>query len=546
METHSFAQRSVQQWLLYALPATCLSASYLIYKHRRSLYAWAYQLIAKVPRPPGRAYISGNFAPVEDELLEELELVGGKLPEGLDGCYVRAGPNPFFKPVAGYHWFDGDGMVHLVRLRNGKATYCNRFIETERLKQEREINRPLFVRFGDMCGLRGLAIILLVKLGQAIGALKYLKGIGTANTSLAYHAGRLLALHEGDLPYGVGISCNGLVETMGRLLMPESWRNNFTAHPKLDPENGELLFIGYKIDAKPYLSAGIMDVYGNLVRQWNIHIPRPVMMHDMGATERYLVLLDTPLCFDPEAMIKENTVPFKFRKELPSRIGLLRRDQPSCPEGFADVEWFKIPGPGFHVFHISTSWEEPNGDVKIYLCQMDEIDLNMDGMKNSEPPYLTEYTLSPSTGVARRRRMSMVPVEFPVINPSKATRKCKWSWMAVMDESAEVPTMTGLAKMDLEAATGTDACVAMIKYPPGVFGGEASFVPRTGATVEDDGYLVAYVYDSKADVSYMNIYNALTMSPTPVASLRMPRRVPYGFHGTWVTEEQIKKQVMWV
>ncbi|GIL45175.1 hypothetical protein Vafri_2503 [Volvox africanus] len=106
--------------------------------------------------------------------------------------------------------------------------------------------------------------------------------------------------------------------------------------------------------------------------------------------------------------------------------------------------------------------------------------------------------------------------------------------------------MNGLAKMDLEAAPGTDACVAMIKYPPGVTGGEAVFVPRTGATVEDDGYLVVYVYDSKADMSYMNIYNALTMSPTPVASLRMPRRVPYGFHGTWVTEEQLKKQVMWV
>ncbi|GIL78894.1 hypothetical protein Vretimale_112 [Volvox reticuliferus] len=546
MGSNTFAQRSAPQWLLYAVPAACLSASYLIYSNRRTLYAWAYQLIAKVPKPAGKAYLSGNFAPVSDELLEELEIVEGKVPEGLNGCYVRTGPNPFFKPVAGYHWFDGDGMLHLVRLRDGKASYCNRFVETERLQQERQAGRPLFVRLGDMFGLRGLALILLVRLGRAVGVLDNSKGLGTANTALVYHAGRLLTLNEGDLPYGVRITCNGVVETMGRLLMQETWGNNFTAHPKLDPQNGELLFIGYKLDSKPYLSAGIMDVYGNLVRQWNIDIHRPVMMHDMAATEQYLVILDLPLCFDPEAMIKEKSLPFKLRNELPSRIGLLRRDHPSCPTGFADVQWFTLPGPSFMAFHVAASWEEPNGDVKVFACQMNELDLSLHHLTRAEYGLLTEYTLSPSTGVAKLRQMTKVPGDFPVINPSKATRKCKWCWMATPDHNASPLAFLGIAKMDLEAAPGTDACVAMINYPPGMFGGEAVFVPRAGTTVEDDGYLVVYVYDTKADTSYMNIYCARTMSSTPIASLRMPRRVPYGFHGTWVTEEQIKKQVMWV
>ncbi|GIL58133.1 hypothetical protein Vafri_12967 [Volvox africanus] len=336
-----------------------------LWDKRILLFSWAYQFIAKVPRPAGTAYLSGNFAPVLDELLEELELVEGKLPEGLDGCYIRTGPNPFLKPFAGYHWFDGDGMLHLVRLHNGKASYCNRFVETERLKQERKAGLPIFLRFGDVYGLRGLVLSVLFLLCCVVGILDMNKGIGTANTALVYHAGRLLALHEGDLPYGIRILSNGRVETMGRMRMQESWISHFTAHPKLDPQNGELLFIGNKPESKPHLSAGIMDMYGKLVRQWNIDFPPRPMLHDMGVTERYLVILDMPICFDLEDLVKGTSLPFKFRKELPIRIGLLRRDQPSCLEGFADVQWFQLPGPSFIALHVATSWEEPNGDVKV-------------------------------------------------------------------------------------------------------------------------------------------------------------------------------------
>ncbi|KXZ51784.1 hypothetical protein GPECTOR_11g228 [Gonium pectorale] len=102
------------------------------------LLTWFYDSIARASRPSmsGKAYLSGNFAPVDEELFEEeLQVENGELPEGLEGVYVRTGPNPFFKPVAGYHWFDGDGMLHAVRLRGGKASYCNRFVKTERLAQ---------------------------------------------------------------------------------------------------------------------------------------------------------------------------------------------------------------------------------------------------------------------------------------------------------------------------------------------------------------------------------------------------------------------------
>ncbi|GLC54223.1 hypothetical protein PLESTB_000836900 [Pleodorina starrii] len=541
----AFPQPSTSKWLLYAVPAACLTTSYMIYTQRRTLFGWVYGLAAKNPKPAGQAYLSGNFGPVHEELLEEVQVVEGKLPEGLEGCFVRNGPNPFFKPAGGYHWFDGDGMLHLVRIRDGRASYCNRFVDTERLRQERAAGRPLFMRLGDMYGVRGLALLVLNKLGLRIGAMTTANGAGTANTALVYHAGRLLALHEGDLPYAVRILCSGLMETMGRLRVDPSWNRSFTAHPKRDPVNGELMFLGYSVETKPYVKMGIMDEQGRMTRQWAVELPRPVMMHDMAATERYLVVLDLPLCFEPEAMVKDKTVPFKLRKDFPSRIGLLRRDQPSCPEGPAEVQWFEFP-TGFMAFHVANAWDEANGDVKVYACQMDDLTLDLEVMQDRELARLTEYTLSPSTGTATSRRLTEVVGDFPVVHPGKATRPCKWSYVAVMDGTSCMPAFTGIAKMDLGAAPGTDACVGMVKYPAGTLGGEAVFVPRDGATAEDDGYLVVYVYDDKENASYMNVYDARSMASTPLASLRMPRRVPYGFHGTWVTEEQLKKQLHWI
>ncbi|KAG2454857.1 hypothetical protein HYH02_000688 [Chlamydomonas schloesseri] len=577
--------------LYYAAPIACAATTALLFTARKDIITWVYNAIAKSgTKKAGKAYLSGNFGPVPDELFaEDLTVVEGKLPTGLEGFYVRVGPNPFFKPVAGYHWFDGDGMLHGVRLKGGKASYANKYVDTERLLQERAAGGPLFPRLGDLFGGKGLALMLLHRLSKALGAVKTNNGTGTANTALVFHAKRLLALNEGDLPYGVKVLCNGLIDTLGRMQLPRSWRGPFTAHPKLDPVTGELIFLGYSFSGQPYVSAGVLDEHGNLARQWGVELPWPVMMHDMVATEHYVVLMHLPLCFDPESMVKDKTLPFRMRTDLPSRIGLLRRDAPSCPAGGAPVQWFELPGPGFMAFHMVNAWEDPKtGDVKVYACQQDFVNLDLDKVDCSkELAHLTEYTLSPATGASSLRRLSTVVGDFPVVHPGHVTRPCRWAWVATMDTAGSTPSFTGIAKMDLTApgpaASSTantpatspakdqhhhngggkgeaalpkgDACVGRITYPPGVFGGEAVFVPRASTLTdakasaklaEDDGWLTVFVYDTNTDTSYFNVYDAKTMAAKPVASVRMPRRVPYGFHGTWVTEQQLKSQIMWV
>jgi hypothetical protein len=83
---------------------------------RKGLASWALDLLESVAVRLGHDkakplhWLSGNFAPVVDETPPAPDLpVRGHLPECLNGEFVRVGPNPKFVPVAGYHWFDGDG-----------------------------------------------------------------------------------------------------------------------------------------------------------------------------------------------------------------------------------------------------------------------------------------------------------------------------------------------------------------------------------------------------------------------------------------------------
>ena len=67
-------------------------------------------------------YLEGNFAPVSQEVTATELRVHGRIPDTLSGRYLRNGPNPVTPPdPATYHWFTGDGMVHGIRLRDGRA-----------------------------------------------------------------------------------------------------------------------------------------------------------------------------------------------------------------------------------------------------------------------------------------------------------------------------------------------------------------------------------------------------------------------------------------
>ncbi len=73
-------------------------------------------------------------------------------------------------------------------------------------------------------------------------------------------------------------------------------------------------------------------------------------------------------------------------------------------------------------------------------------------------------------------------------------------------------------------------------FGPGHVPDEAVFVPAAADAGEDEGYLVGYVYDVGLDRSDLVILDATDVTGPPVAVIRLPQRVPHGFHGSWIPD----------
>ena len=133
-------------------------------------------------------FLSGNWAPVKKEVDQNCTEVIGTIPQDLVGCFMRNGPNDEFAPVDmnRYHFFDGDGMIHQVRIEDGKVSYKNRWVETKCLQLEREAKKSLWTGFSSPPDFNN-------KFGIPM---KH-----PANTHVIYHNKKLLALWEAGLPY---------------------------------------------------------------------------------------------------------------------------------------------------------------------------------------------------------------------------------------------------------------------------------------------------------------------------------------------------------
>eukprot|EP00611_Tribonema_gayanum_P022392 TRINITY_DN4482_c0_g1_i2.p1 TRINITY_DN4482_c0_g1~~TRINITY_DN4482_c0_g1_i2.p1 ORF type:complete len:500 (-),score=136.36 TRINITY_DN4482_c0_g1_i2:689-2188(-) len=467
--------------------------------------------------------------------------------------FLRNGPNPKFKPIGGYHWFDGDGMVHGVRLHGSDKppTYSARYVKTLHLEEEERTGRPQYLKMGDMkdklAGLRILSSALKVKLGLVAHA------PGTGNTALQFHAGRLLALHEADTPYALRVLCDGVVETIGSVTYDGKLKAPFTAHPKVDPATGIMYAFGYQVNAMPRVTFHVISPEGKMLRSVAITgIKEPIMMHDFAITESYAVFMDFPFKFDGSVMSK-GELPFRLDKTLPARLGLLRLDATDDSE----MLWFTLPET-VACFHTLNAWDVPDGKgergsvAQVELVISEYTNLSLQALigddSGQQKGRAMRYTLDLAAKTVNRSAVVAeldTSVDFPQLNKDLMGRPCRYSYWAQFEPKTLMPV--GLIKMDLEATSPESANLGSVMFGEGMYGGEAIFVPRTSgsgaAQAEDDGYLLVFVVDTNSDnASEMRIYNAKTMDAKPVATVKIPTRVPLGFHALYVTEQEIKSQ----
>ena len=261
---------------------------------------------------------------------------------------------------------------------------------------------------------------------------------------------------------------------------------------------------------------------GLVQRTVDIPTPGQSMIHDTAFTDRYVIVLDLPCVFDLDAAMAGGSLPYHWRDDYQARIGLLPM------EGTADdVIWCEIDP--CYVFHPLNAYDTDDGRVVFDAVRHPKMfDRNRLGPDEGKPTF-DRWTLDPATGKAVEERLDDRGQEFPRPNEQLQGRFTRYGYAAEIKARFE---HGGLIKHDLVAGTSE-----VREDEGGRYGhGEAVFIPREGATAEDDGWLMGLRYDNAADRSELVILHAQDIKGDPVAVVHLPTRVPYGFHGNWVPD----------
>jgi len=433
-------------------------------------------------------HLRGNFAPVPTETQAVDLPIQGAVPRALRGLYVRNGPNP--RAGQSSHWFVGDGMLHGVELRDGRAaSYRNRWVRTRRFVEDAPAFGP--------DGLRDLTV-------------------GVANTHVVAHAGRLLALVETSFPMEV----TRALETVGCFDFGERLTTGMTAHPKLCPRTGELHFFGYSF-MPPFLTYHRTDAGGRLVQSEVIEVPGPTMIHDFAITDRHVVFMDLPLVFDLE-MAMAGTLPYRWSDEYGARVGVMPRGGTS-----ADVRWVEVSP--CYVFHPLNAYEDEHGAVIMDVVRYPE--LWRDGLFAGPPGCLHRWRIDVGAGRVSEQPLDDRAIEFPRLDDRRLGLPHRYGYAVYTERGVDHGIGTALIKYDLRSGAS-----AAHDFGPGRVPAEPVFVPASPAAAEDQGWLLTYVYDAARDGSDLVILDAADFTGKPVATISLPQRVPFGFHGSWIPD----------
>ncbi|MFI2075284.1 MULTISPECIES: carotenoid oxygenase family protein [Streptomyces] len=438
-------------------------------------------------------YLSGLYAPVRDETTAVDLPVTGTLPESLRGRYLRNGPNPLHvDDPAGYHWFGGEGMIHGVRLRDGRAEwYRNRWVRSDAVAG----------RLGE----------------KLLHGPRHLDMDFAPNTHVQFFAGHCLALVEGGtLPYELDPE----LYTIGPFDFHGTLPGGLSAHPVVDPRNGELHAVSYCL-AWPYVQYVVAGVDGRIRRHVEIPVPGHPMMHAFSLTERYVLLYDLPVVFAGNGRA-DGPHP-AWVPGRPARLGVLPR------EGVAhEVRWLETD-PCF-VFHPMNAFEHDGRFITVHLVRYDRFFDTGRPRPGERTAHLERWTVDLAAGTVRRRRVDDRPVEYPRVDPRRLSRPHRYGY-AMRERTAEADT--ALLKYDLERGS----CVEF-EVPAGGDVGEGVFVPAAPHAAEDDGWVLAYAYAPERAATDLVVLAAQDFAAGPVARVHLPVRVPLGFHGNWIPDHE--------
>jgi 8'-apo-carotenoid 13,14-cleaving dioxygenase len=441
-------------------------------------------------------YLSGIHEPMEKELTLEGLAVTGTIPAELDGRYIRIGPNPVGAANhASYHWFTGDGMVHGIKLKAGKAEwYRNRWIKSRKVTEALGLPEAPGPRHGPT---------------------------DTVNTNVLGHAGTTWALVEAG---GYPVRINEELETIAHDPFGGTLKGGFTAHPHLDPETGEMHAICYEGTDQTTIRHVVVDAQGKVRREEPIAVQDGPSIHDCMITKNYVIILDLPVTFSMKTLLAGHAFPYAWNPAHKARVGLLPKDGKN-----ADVIWCDVSP--CYVFHPCNAFETEEGKVILDVCAHDTMFADSKIGPDSATVPFERWTIDPVARSTVRKVVDQDSQEFPRPNETLMGKPYRFAYAMALPDGfdAASPNQSKLYKHDLEAGTRQ-----VHEFGAGRIPGEFVFVAKAGSGAEDDGWLMGYVVNMKTETTDLVIIDAAKFEDKPQAVIHIPHRIPPGFHGNWV------------
>jgi len=465
-------------------------------------------------KPSVHPYLNGAWTPSSEEYTATDMEVIGTIPEDIDGVYVRNTENPVHEAKGNYHPFDGDGMLHSVSFKDGKAEYRNRFIRTKGFNAEQEAGESLW---------KGIANSVAPDSRRGWGAQGFLKD--SSSTDVVIHAGKILSTFW---QCGDGYRLDPYtLEQHGT----ESWApvDGISAHPKVDENTGEMLFFNYSI-YPPYQHYGVVDKNNKLVHYTPVPLSGPRLPHDMAFTRNYSILADLPMFWDPNH-IPDNVFNPHYHPDIPTRFAIIPRYGNE-----QDVKWFEAKPT--YVLHWMNAFEDgdevildgyfqdqPNPPPLAGLpAGPGKMMANIDLMSLQTKLHRWRFNLK--TGDVHEEHLDEQVLEFGTFNQKFAGIKNRY-YYSVWNKPGWF-LFSGIKKFDLETGESSS-----LEFGEERYGSEAPFVPRINAEDEDDGYLVSFITDMKEDRAECVLIDAKNLEAGPVCRIILPHRISSGTHACW-------------
>jgi len=469
-------------------------------------------------RFPGIPLYQGWGEPMRAEIeIRGLELIQGEIPAGLEGALYRVGADRQYPSGRTDDIFiDGEGQMHMFRFKDNQVDYVCRWVRTVRFERQRAAKRGLFGRYRNRYtndpSVAGLSM-------------------GTANTSAMFHAGRLYALKEDDLPYELDPET---LETRGQTDFDGALRDVvcLSAHPKVDPVTDELLTFSYqaKGDATRDICFFIFGPDRKLINKVWFEMPYAACVHDFAITDEWVVFPFFPLITDLE-VVKKGGPYFQWHPDKEIHVALVPR------YGSAkDIRWFRGPsGSAGHMMNAFREGSKIHLDLCFYEGNCFPFFPTPEGV-HTDPvlPYLTRMTFDLESGSSsfERRRILENSCEMPRTDERYQGRPYRHGFI-ICDRKPDGSSSIGR----FEPHTGK---LDVWSPGPGDSVQEAVFAPRSPDSPEADGWLLVPVCRVSKMRSDLVILDARNLAAGPVATLKLPVRVRSTFHGTWVPEATLR------